>query len=104
MNTLDEIKDELNTEICIPKNDDPKVNVDLKVTPELLMEIKSLRDTVESILIFLKITDRMTEAQYRFVFSHVTQTEPREDEDIDSFLSRSAIELEKKMKNMGLLK
>jgi len=79
-----------------PINDSPMA--------ELAREVMSLRHSIESILIFLKITDRMSEAQYRFVFSHVETTNPNEGEELDHFLTRSAIELEKKMKNMGLLK
>lgn len=101
MNSIDDIDDMLSKPIQIIENehlisDDP--------ISELANEVLSLRHSIESILIFLKITDRMSEAQYRFVFNHVKSTNPIEGEELDDFLTRSAMELEKKMKNIGLLR
>lgn len=98
MNTIDEIEECLNQTPEVTQKIEPTCNED-----PVILELRNLRMAVESILIFLKITNRMTEAQYRFVFSHVSQTIPREGETLDDFLTRSAIELEKKMKNLGLL-
>ena len=69
----------------------------------MIQEMKSLSASVEAILIWLKITNRLSEAQYNFVFGHVVEQKPLQDESLESYLTRSAIELDKKLKNAGLI-
>jgi hypothetical protein len=101
MNSIDDIDEILSKQVKMPI-DKPVVN--MNPTGRMTIELRDMRESIESILIFLKITDRMSEAQYRFVFNHVHTTKPNEGEELDDFLTRSAMELEEKMKNMGLLR
>ena len=69
----------------------------------ITQELLDLRTSIEAILIWLKITNRLSEAQYSFVFGHVADCKPVLDEPLEEFLTRSAIELDKKLKNAGLI-
>jgi hypothetical protein len=97
--TLDEIQNGLeNTKATIQPNPIPEDEYGI-----IKQELFDLRNSIESILIWMKITNRLSEAQYNFVFGHISETKKQEDEDLNTFLTRSAIELEKKMKNAGLI-
>jgi len=86
MNTIDEITEALDIS---PERKPPEnpgnINEEIPFTPLILMEIADIRAAVEAILLFLKITDRMSEAQYRFTFSHVKSTQIREGEELMTF-------------------
>lgn len=109
MSSLDEIKAGLeNIGLPMPEviNQDPTSPMPMQeADPHLAMkqELLDLRISIESILIWLKITNRLSEAQYRFIFGHVGDTIRRDDEGLNEFLTRSAITLEKKMKDAGLI-
>ena len=99
-NQLDEIIKELEkgpeTPIVIP-------TLPTNIPEVLAQEISDLRVAIESILIWLKITGRFSEAQYNFVFGHVSEIKKGDDEAFEIFLTRSAMELEAKMKSAGLI-
>jgi len=104
MSSIDEIKAGLEQ----PAKLNPMMPVipgvqEIDVHKVMAQEIIDLRTSMEAILIWLKITNRLSEAQYSFVFGHVASTQKPDDEDLGLFLTRSAIELEKKMKDAGLI-